>query len=102
MQMQMPNVEGGGVLCWIDRVWLSKECVCCPHDPSVHLVVPSIGFVVYVGSYVRIKLYCTLIKYLQHQKMLYLSVVIPREFSTGIMSNFIQANTSLKVYNFTY
>ena len=46
--------RGGGVLCWIDRVWLSKECVCCPHDPSVHLVVPSIGFVVYVGSYVRI------------------------------------------------
>ena len=33
------------VLCWIDRVWSSKECVCCACDPSVHLSVPSIGFV---------------------------------------------------------
>ena len=33
------------VLCWIDRVWSSKECVCCACDPSVHLDVPSIGFV---------------------------------------------------------
>ena len=23
------------VLCWIDRVWSSKECVCCACDPSV-------------------------------------------------------------------
>ena len=30
------------VLCWIDRVWSSKECAC---DPSVHLSVPSIGCV---------------------------------------------------------
>ena len=30
------------VLCWIDRVWSSKECAC---DPSVHLSVTSIGFV---------------------------------------------------------
>ena len=30
------------VLCWIDRVWSSTECAC---DPSVHLSVPSIGFV---------------------------------------------------------
>ena len=29
------------VLCWIDRVWSSKECVCCACDLSV----PSIGFV---------------------------------------------------------
>ena len=29
----------------IDRVWSSKECVCCACDPSVHLDVPSIGFV---------------------------------------------------------
>ena len=33
------------VLCWIDRLWSSKECVCCVCDPSVHLSVPSIGFV---------------------------------------------------------
>ena len=33
------------VLCWIDRVWSSKELVCCACDPSVHLDVPSIGFV---------------------------------------------------------
>ena len=31
------------VLCWIDHVWSSKECACC--DPSVHLSVPTIGFV---------------------------------------------------------
>ena len=34
-----------GVLCWIDRVWSSKECACCACDPSVHLSVHSIGFV---------------------------------------------------------
>ena len=33
------------VLCWIDRLWSSKECACCACDPSVHLSVPSIGFV---------------------------------------------------------
>ena len=33
------------VLCWIDREWSSKECACCVCDPSVHLGVPSIGFV---------------------------------------------------------
>ena len=33
------------VLCWIDRVWYSKECVCCACDPNVHLDVPSIGLV---------------------------------------------------------
>ena len=33
------------VLCWIDRVWSSKECACCACDPSVHLSVRSIGFV---------------------------------------------------------
>ena len=26
------------VLYWIDRVWSSKESVCCACDPSVHLV----------------------------------------------------------------
>ena len=31
------------VLCWIDRVWSSKECVCCACDPSVNLDVPSMG-----------------------------------------------------------
>ena len=33
---------GGG---WIDRVWYSKKCACSACDPSVHLSVPSIGFV---------------------------------------------------------
>ena len=33
------------VLCWIDRVWSSTQCVCCACDPSVHLSVPSICFV---------------------------------------------------------
>ena len=33
------------MLCWIDRVRSSKECVCRACDPSVHLSVPSIGFV---------------------------------------------------------
>ena len=33
------------VLCWIDRVWSSKEGALCACDPSVHLSVPSIGFV---------------------------------------------------------
>ena len=33
------------VLCSIDRVWSSKEYVCCACDPSVHLDVISIGFV---------------------------------------------------------
>ena len=32
------------MLCWIDRVWSSKECACCACDPSVHLSVLSIGF----------------------------------------------------------
>ena len=29
------------VLCGIDRVWYSKECVCCACDRSVYLDVPS-------------------------------------------------------------
>ena len=35
------------VLCWIDPVWSSKECACCACAcaPSVHLSIPSIGFV---------------------------------------------------------
>ena len=33
------------VLCWIYHVWSSKECGCYACDPSVHLSVPSIGFV---------------------------------------------------------
>ena len=28
------------VLCWIDRVCPSKECVCCACDHSVHIAVP--------------------------------------------------------------
>ena len=44
------------VFCWIDRVWSSNECASCACDPSVHLSVPSIGFVcvMYVGSYLLI------------------------------------------------
>ena len=30
------------VICWIDRVLTSKECVCFVCDPSVHLDVPTI------------------------------------------------------------
>ena len=33
------------VVCWIDRVLSSKDCACCACDQSVHLSVPSIGFV---------------------------------------------------------
>ena len=33
------------VLCFLDCVWSSKECAYCACDPSVHLSVPSIGFV---------------------------------------------------------
>ena len=41
----MEVLSVGEVLCWIDRVWSSKECVWCACDPSVHLDVPSICFV---------------------------------------------------------
>ena len=43
--MDVFSVGGGDVLCWIDRVWSSTECVCCPCDPSVHLSVSYICFV---------------------------------------------------------
>ena len=33
------------VLCWIDHVWSSGEYACCAFDPSVHLSVPSVGFI---------------------------------------------------------
>ena len=33
------------VFCWIYRAWYYKECECCACHPSVHLSVPSIGFV---------------------------------------------------------
>ena len=33
------------VLCWIDHVWSSKECVCCACDPNEGLSAPSICFV---------------------------------------------------------
>ena len=33
------------VLCWIDHVWYSKECVCCTCDPNERLSAPSICFV---------------------------------------------------------
>ena len=38
------------VLCWIDRVWYSKECVCCACNHSVQLDVSSIGFVYVCGG----------------------------------------------------
>ena len=41
--MSMFSVVGGAL--WIDRVWSSKECASCACDPSVHLSIPSIGFV---------------------------------------------------------
>ena len=51
------NVMGvfsvGELLCWIDRVWSSKECACCVcDDHSVHLSVPYICFV-YVFVYCK-------------------------------------------------
>ena len=33
------------VLCWIDHVWSSKECVCCACDRNERLSAPSICFV---------------------------------------------------------
>ena len=33
------------VLCWIDHVWYSKECVCCACDPNERISAPSICFV---------------------------------------------------------
>ena len=33
------------VLCWIDQVWSSKECVCYACDPNERLSAPSICFV---------------------------------------------------------
>ena len=33
------------LLCWIDHVWSSKECVCCACDPNERLSAPSICFV---------------------------------------------------------
>ena len=44
------------VLCWIDHVWSSKECVCCACDPNERLSTPSICLFVflYVGSYLLI------------------------------------------------
>ena len=31
---------------WVEVLcWYSKECACCACDPSVHLSIPSIGFV---------------------------------------------------------
>ena len=31
------------VLCWIDHVWSSKECVCCACDPSELLMTSAIS-----------------------------------------------------------
>ena len=33
------------VLCWIDHVWSSKECVCCACDPNERISAHSICFV---------------------------------------------------------
>ena len=32
------------VLCWIDHVWSSKECVCCACDPNERLSAHPICF----------------------------------------------------------
>ena len=44
------------VLCWIDHVWYSKECVCFAFDPIERLGAPSICFVcvLYVVSFLPI------------------------------------------------
>ena len=43
--MDVFSVCGGlVVLCWIDHVWSSKECVCCACDPNERLSALSIGF----------------------------------------------------------
>ena len=41
------------VLKWIDSVWSYKECARCACDPSVHLSVPSIGFVYVLSPHLR-------------------------------------------------
>ena len=41
--LNVMEVLSGGAL--LDRLCMDKECVCCACDPSVHLDVPSIGFV---------------------------------------------------------
>ena len=41
------------VICWIDRVWSSKECACWACDLNVHLSIPSTDFV-YVFVYRRL------------------------------------------------
>ena len=33
------------VLCWINHVWSSNECVCCACDTNERLSAPSICFV---------------------------------------------------------
>ena len=38
------------VLCWIDHVWSSNECVCCACDPSERLDAPSICLFVFCMS----------------------------------------------------
>ena len=40
--MEVFSVEEA--VCWIDRECSSKEYACCACDPSVHLSIPSIGF----------------------------------------------------------
>ena len=41
--MEVFSVGGGALL--DNRVCSSKECACCACEPSVHLIVPSIGMV---------------------------------------------------------
>ena len=42
------------VLCWIDHVWSSKECVCCACDPNERLSDYVFFVFLYVGSYLLI------------------------------------------------
>ena len=61
-------------LCWIDRVWSSKECACCACDPSVYLSVPNIGFV-YVCVCRKLSPHLRVLE-LDHRCLLYLCCFI--------------------------
>ena len=54
--MEVFSMGGGAMLDRPCMVFTTNECACCARDPSVHLSIPSIGFVyvLYVGSYLLI------------------------------------------------
>ena len=63
------------VLCWMDLVWYSV--LCC--DPSVHLNVPSIGFVyvMYVRSYLLMVFLCVILHTMWSGKSMQLLCILP-------------------------